>query len=137
MNIKRRKSVQREKIYKIIKNSTLHPTALWVYDLLKKEIPSISLGNVYRNIKILIEKGRIKSRDFGDGIEHYDAITNFHYHFICEHCNRISDFMFPVQNNITKMAQKKSKHYITSHTVQFYGICYKCNKKNKYHQGGK
>jgi Fur family transcriptional regulator, peroxide stress response regulator len=123
----RRKSKQREKIYELIKSSTGHPTAQWVYKTLKKEMPSLSLGNVYRNIKILSEQGRIVSREFGDGIEHYDAITEMHYHFNCEKCKNVSDFPMPVQELITKKAQKISVHCITGHTIQFYGICEKCN----------
>ena len=129
MDIKRRRSLHRERIYEIIKNSSLHPTALWIYDFLKKEIPSLALGNVYRNLKILVEEGRIKIRDFGDGIEHYDAIIQLHYHFICEKCKVIIDFMIPVQNNITKLAQEKTRHNLTGHTIQFFGVCEECNKK--------
>jgi len=130
MAIKRRRSLQRERIYEIIKNSSLHPTALWIYDFLKKDIPSIALGNVYRNLKILVEEGRIKNWDFGDGIEHYDALIKLHYHFICEKCKVIIDFMIPIQNNITKSAQKKTRHNLTGHTIQFFGVCEECNKKN-------
>lgn len=136
MNIKRRKSVQREKIYEIIKNSSLHPTALWIYDLLKSEFPSLSLGNVYRNIKILIEVGRIKIRDFGEGVEHYDAVTDPHYHFICEQCKAINDFMFPIQEKITELAQKTTNHIIKGHSIQFHGVCEQCNNKSN-KKGGK
>ena len=130
----RRKSVQRERIFEVIKNSQNHPTAIDIYDDLRKENPSISLGNVYRNIKILVEERRIISRKFGDNIEHYDSIVKFHYHFICENCQEISDFNFPVQNKITRQAQGKTGHNITGHTINFYGLCEKC-KKNK--KGGK
>lgn len=133
MGFKRRKSSQREKIYKTIADNSSHPTSLQIFNMLREEKPTLSLGNVYRNIKILIEEGRIKSRDFGDSVEHYDAITEVHYHFICEQCKEISDFLIPVQNNITKMAEDKTLHIVTGHTIQFYGICNKCNKK----KGGK
>ena len=125
----RRKSRQREKIYQIIKASAGHPTAQSVYETLKKELPSLSLGNVYRNIKILSEQQRIACREFGDGIEHYDAIVAMHYHFICEQCKNVSDFSMPLQEIITKKAQKTSSHSIKGHTIQFYGVCEKCNKE--------
>ena len=131
MEFKRRKSDQREKIYGLIKNSTSHPTAIWIYHKLRKEIPTLSLGNVYRNINILIEEGRIKARKFGGRVEHYDAIISVHYHFVCEKCKTISDFELPVQNDITKLAQKKTKHQISGHTIQFFGVCEKCSKKTK------
>ena len=74
----RRKSKQRDRIYELIKSSSEHPTAGWIYNILRKDSPSVSMGNIYRNIKILIEDGLIKAREFSDGIVHYDAITAAH-----------------------------------------------------------
>lgn len=128
MKILRRKSRQRERILELIKDDPYHPTAQWIYDTLKKEIPSLSLGNVYRNIKILVEDGSIISREFGNSIEHFDAITGMHYHFICEKCKNITDFSLPVQDIILEKARESSGHLITGHTIQFYGICENCSK---------
>lgn len=127
--MKRRKSKQRERIFELIQTSSEHPTACMIYELLKKEITSLSIGNVYRNIRILIEQGLLVSREFGNGIEHFDAMTYLHYHFICEKCTSVSDFTMPVQESITKNAQKMSQHTIHNHTINFYGICEKCKKK--------
>ena len=124
----RRKSKQREQIYALIKNTTVHPTALWIYDALRKDSPSLSMGNVYRNIRILIEEGRISCRDFGDGVEHYDAVVDLHYHFICEICNEITDFELPVPHDIEAAAKKITDKIIKSHTIQFFGICEKCKQ---------
>jgi Fur family transcriptional regulator, peroxide stress response regulator len=124
----RRKSKQRERIYNIIKDTPSHPTAQWIYDMLRKEMSSVSMGNMYRNIKILIEEGRIKSRELGDGIDRYDAITDLHYHFICNKCKSISDFMMPIQIDVEKTAKKNTKNIITGHTIQLFGLCENCNK---------
>lgn len=102
-----------------------------IYTLLKKEVKSLSIGNIYRNIRILIEQGLITGRDFGDGIEHFYAMTQIHYQFMCEKCKSVSDFTMPVQESITKNAQKTSKHTIMSHTIHFYGICEKCKNRIK------
>ncbi len=104
----RRTSRQRDRIFGLIQKSAEHPTAQMVYEMLKKEIKTLSLGNVYRNIRILIEQGKIISRDFGDGVEHFDAMTHIHYHFICEQCKSVSDFIMPVQESITENAQRIS-----------------------------
>lgn len=126
----RRKSNQRERIFELIKTSLVHPTAQVIYETLKKEIKSLSIGNVYRNIRILIEQGKIITRDFGDGVEHFDAMTHIHYHFICDKCKSVSDFIMPVQESITNNAQKISNHKIKSHTIQFFGVCEICKKED-------
>jgi Fur family peroxide stress response transcriptional regulator len=125
----RRRSAQRERIYEIIRGTSEHPTAVRVYETLRREMPTASLGNVYRNIKILVEAGRIASRDFGDGVEHFDAVTGLHYHFICEQCGGVSDFQLPVKHDVIKLAQRYTKHKITGHTIQFFGTCATCGGK--------
>ncbi len=125
----RRKSRQRERILDLIRASVDHPTAQRVYETLKKEMPSLSLGNVYRNIDILIEQGQIQRRSFGDGVDHYDAITETHYHFVCERCGTATDFPMPLQDRITEKARQMSGLTITGHTIQFFGICDACVKK--------
>ncbi len=127
----RRKSRQRERIFEFIKASSEHPTAHMVYEALKKEMKSTSIGNVYRNIRILMEQERILSREFGDGLEHFEAMKEVHYHFVCEKCKSVSDFNMPVREAITRNARKLSNHTITSHTIHFYGICEKCEKENE------
>ena len=36
-----------------------HPTAEWLYEEVRKEIPNISLGTVYRNLRLMKEQGEI------------------------------------------------------------------------------
>lgn len=127
----RRKSMQRERIYEFIRSRMDHPTARSVYEALKKEMPSISLGNVYRNINILVEEGRVTRREFDDGIEHYDAIPGLHYHFICDTCKTVTDFPMQPLDIIMKKARGMSRHSISGHTIQFYGTCDKCMKRKK------
>jgi Fur family peroxide stress response transcriptional regulator len=127
----RRKSKQRERIYEFIQSRMDHPTAQHVYEALKREIPFISLGNLYRNINILVEEGRITRREFGDGMEHYDAIPGPHYHFICDTCKKITDFPMPTQDLITEKARKMTRHSISGHTIQFFGTCENCRKRRR------
>ena len=47
----RRFSHQRERIYAAVLNSHAHPTAEMVYQRLKPEMPRLSLGTVYRNLR--------------------------------------------------------------------------------------
>ncbi len=127
----RRRSAQREKIHEIIRSRSDHPTAAQIFDALRKVSPSAGMGNVYRNIRILMEEGRIKRREFNDGIEHFDAITSLHYHFVCEVCGAISDFPMPVQADLEAAARKLSGKAITGHTIQFFGVCEACGGKKK------
>ena len=126
MKAQRRKSAQRERIHELLRASKEHPTAQAIYDRLKPEMPSLSLGNVYRNIAILLEEGRIQGGEFGSGTVRYDAVTDPHYHFVCERCGMVSDFAMPADAGITAAARRYSPHRIAGHTIRFYGVCAGC-----------
>jgi Fur family peroxide stress response transcriptional regulator len=97
-----------------------------VYGALKAEMPSLSLGNVYRNIAILLEEGRLQAGEFGSGTVRYDAITAGHYHFVCERCGAVSDLDMPASAALSETARRLSPHRISGHTVRFYGTCAAC-----------
>lgn len=126
MELHRRNSKQRERIYEAIHASSSHPTAQEVYGVLKREMPRLSLGNVYRNIAILLEEGRLQAGEFGNGTVRYDAVTSGHYHFVCERCGSVSDLDMPAAEGITAEARRLSPHRISGHSVRFYGTCAAC-----------
>ena len=53
-------SKQRETILNTLKENVVHPTAEYLYDVLKRENSSISLATLYRNLNQLAENGIIK-----------------------------------------------------------------------------
>ena len=55
---KHRMTKQRKLILEVLRNTNTHPTADWIYEQVKKEIPNISLGTVYRNLRLLSEMGK-------------------------------------------------------------------------------
>jgi len=126
MKVRRRKSKRRERIFEEIQSSHQHPTAQAVYERLKAEMPSLSLGNVYRNIAILLEEGRLQAGEFGSGTVRYDAVVEPHSHFVCERCGAVSDFPMPADAGITAAARRLSPHRISGHTIRFYGTCAGC-----------
>lgn len=59
----RRFSHQREQIYLAIRESRAHPTAEMVYEQLKPQMPKLSLGTVYRNLRQMAREGRLLELD--------------------------------------------------------------------------
>ena len=74
-----------------LRQTTVHPSAEWVYNQLKPELPDLSLGTVYRNLALFKQQGEIMSVCTVNGVERFDANTAPHVHFICETCNTVSD----------------------------------------------
>ncbi len=84
-------SRQREAVLNVLCSTTSHPTAAWIYEKVREEIPNISLGTVYRNLSGLSEDGTIRKLSFGDSSVHFDGDISVHSHFYCEHCGEITD----------------------------------------------
>ncbi len=129
MEKKYKRSKQRERILELLGSTVSHPTASWIYDKLKKEIPELSLGTVYRNLNILIEQGLIRKIDFGSTFDRYDADISPHYHFICERCGSIIDLKIPIDGELNKRVEKATNFKTKRHRIEFYGLCDKCSKK--------
>ncbi|MDQ1327715.1 MAG: Fur family transcriptional regulator, peroxide stress response regulator [Candidatus Poribacteria bacterium] len=123
-----RRSKQRQRILELLESTGNHPTATWVYDQLRKEYPSLSMGNVYRNLNILVEQGLVKSLDFGSTFDRFDANVTPHYHFICENCGSVIDLEIPIENELNEKVNKATDFSVRYHKMQFYGLCNKCIK---------
>lgn len=106
-----------------------HPTADVVYVNVKKSIPNISLGTVYRNLSAMAESGEILKLRFDDGLDHFDAHTAPHHHFICRDCGKVLD-VFGVENE-PRISDLDFEGEITGHYTYFYGSCPDCIKELK------
>lgn len=84
-------SRQRNLILDIVKNTTSHPTAEWVYQEAKKELPSIGIATVYRNLNTLVELGEVRRLSSGDGQDRFDGMVDEHFHMKCSCCGGLVD----------------------------------------------
>ncbi len=123
---KYRKSKQRQKILGILKSTKSHPTASWIYDMLKPGFPSLSLGNVYRNLSILAEQGCIQELKFGSTFDRYDGNVNPHYHFICELCGMIKDIEIEHNDELNRKVEEATNYKVKNHRLEFFGYCDEC-----------
>ncbi len=120
-------SSKRTAIYNVLKNTTEHPSAKTIYEKLKNDYPDLSLGTVYRNISHFKEKGMVISVATVNGEERIDANTSPHAHFICNGCGNVYD-VFDSQLNETAVSLEKQGFKIADFSVNFHGLCYKCNE---------
>jgi len=124
---KYRKSKQRQRTLEILQSTEMHPTATWIYDQLKEDYASLSLGNVYRNLNILVEQGSILELKFGSTFNRYCANIKPHYHFICEKCSAIKDLDLPPSHELNERVEKMTNYKVLNHRLEFFGLCDNCN----------
>ena len=121
-------SKQSEAILRCLSGTTSHPTADWIYESVRREIPDISLGTVYRNLRRLKEEGRIMELDLGSGMSRFDAKAKNHYHFRCNKCGRVFDVDEPVDDSIDRRIAQKTGFKIDHHLLEFRGLCIDCQR---------
>ncbi|NQU19103.1 transcriptional repressor [bacterium] len=126
-----RNTKQRQKILDLLVNSKSHPTADWIYLKLKKKFKNLSLGTVYRNLRILKETGQIWELNFGTGFSRFDAVVHSHYHFICSSCQKIYDIKIPPMRELDDRVIQLTGFRILSHRLVFFGLCDVCKLKKK------
>lgn len=118
-----RASKQRDLITAIIKGRCDHPTADMIYASAREECPNISLGTVYRNLKLLADEKIIITLETEDKRVHYDGDTSRHSHFVCDKCGTIIDLFKPAS---MPSELKEIGAQITGEKCIYYGICPQC-----------
>ena len=124
-----RHSRQREAILNYLRCHHSHPTAEDVYEAVRKEMPNISLGTVYRNLALLQELGQIRSISNGTSAERFDGDLSDHHHLICDCCNEVFDIHLDSSQS-AGLTQVPFDGTVSGYDIIFHGICKKCSEKS-------
>lgn len=126
-----RLTTQRQIILEELSKVTSHPTANEVYDMVRKRLPRIGLGTVYRNLELMAESGVILKLEVGGTQKRFDATTDSHYHVRCTQCDSVDDMDIPVQFHINEIAGNSTEYKILGHHIEFSGICKDCQGRQE------
>ena len=120
-----RNTKQLEVIWRAVRDDKSHPSADQVYDRVRKKLPRISLGTVYRNLQKLVAGEKLQVLMLGRA-QRFDPLVARHQHFICENCDRVFDVMVDSQKEIKPAKLPHDGFRVTSHRLAFYGMCKDC-----------
>jgi len=121
-----RNTPQRRAILEEVQKATSHPTAAELYERVRRRLPKISLGTVYRNLDLLAEMGRIQKLDVGGGEARFDGNTDAHHHVRCVRCGRVDDVYGLPTGTLIDGASEAAGYEILGHRLEFVGICPQC-----------
>jgi Fe2+ or Zn2+ uptake regulation protein len=124
-----RQTKQREAILKLLRGTCSHPTADQIYDEVREEIPNISKGTVYRNLKVLREMDLVSELNLNGTVSRFEAKRDSHYHFRCEQCGRVFDVGEPINKELDRRIAKRTGFKISYHQLEFRGLCHDCQQK--------
>jgi Fur family ferric uptake transcriptional regulator len=126
-----RLTTQRQIILEELAKVKTHPTASELYDMVRKRLPRIGLGTVYRNLELMADSGMILKIEVGGTQKRFDATTDDHYHIRCSVCGRVDDIDVPVIRDLASQAATTTSYQILGHHIEFTGICSSCQKEGR------
>ncbi len=124
---------QRELILEAFLSQGGHVSAEELYQKAREKQPHVGFATVYRTLKHLTQCGLARELDFGDGRIKYEPEFNrrHHDHMICTQCGTYIEFLNPRIEELQEQVSRKHGFKITSHRMQLYGLCQKCQKNVK------
>lgn len=121
---------QRYAVLRVLSQSVDHPSAETIFGQLAPEYPTMSLATVYKTIHLLKKKGEVLELEFSELANRYDGNKPYpHPHVICTGCGTIVDPSMLDLDEITSKMMVETGFNITSHRLDFYGLCPACQKK--------
>ena len=124
---------QRQVILEALRKVGSHPTAGEVYDMVRRRLPRVSLGTVYRNLEMLSECGMIQKLELGGAQRRFDGNARDHYHVRCIHCGRLEDAPVEPVAAVESALRRVSDYEIIGHRLEFIGLCPRCKKEAQRH----
>jgi Fur family transcriptional regulator, peroxide stress response regulator len=121
-----RRSDQREAIMAVIRSLGGHFTADQIYEAVRATHPRVSLGTVYRNLRVLCDRGQIREVKSGAAFSRFELAGPRHYHLICRKCGDIQDCDVPVDGSLDEKVQATTSFKVEQHRLDFIGLCARC-----------
>jgi Fur family peroxide stress response transcriptional regulator len=123
---------QRVAVLRILAASEGHPSVEQIYDQIVVQFPTTSLATVYKTVTLLKGVGEVLELGFADGSNRYDGGKPYpHPHLICTQCGEIRDLEAPALSELVQQASQDVGYQITSHRLDFYGLCPKCQRDDR------
>jgi len=126
-----RHSQQRQVILEELRAVNSHPTAVELHELVRRRLPKVSLGTVYRNLDLLGKMGLIEKLEHASGEARFDANITAHDHLRCVRCGRIDDVMSPPLAITPPDDHHLYGYEVIGHRLEFIGICPRCRQSTE------
>lgn len=119
---------QRDLILNVFLETEGHVSSEDLYELVKKEDPTIGFTTVYRTLKLLQECGLARNVQYYDGrmLYEHDFKHDHHDHLICTSCGALIEFYSEVIENMQDRIADMHKFQPTHHSLRIFGICNNC-----------
>ena len=124
-----RNTQQRQVILEELRKLPSHPTAADLYEIVRRRLPRISLGTVYRNLELLTQRGLIQKLEISGSEARFDGNPDRHDHVQCVRCGRVGDLHHVPDDMVRGGIKELDGYEILGYHLRFSGICPACRKQ--------
>jgi Fur family ferric uptake transcriptional regulator len=122
-------------VLEVVRAREDHPTADQVYRAVKKRLPRVSLGTVYRNLAVLAGEGRIRVLEGHP--RRYEGTVREHLHVRCLGCGGVSDVAAGPVDSLIRKARSGSGYKVLGYRLELVGYCPGCLRRTGHSKKGK
>ena len=121
-----RMTPQRKVILEQVRAAGRHATADEIFHLVRRRLPHISLGTVYRNLDVLNELGLVRKLGHAGAQRRYEGNMDPHYHTRCLSCDKVDDIPFVPLKGIREAENLVGNFDVRGYELEFLGLCGEC-----------
>ena len=119
-----RRTRQRDAIWRAIEGAARPLGPREILRLARFDVPKLGIATVYRNIRSLVDEGRLRVVELAGSPDRYEvAGKEHHHHFLCRSC----DGVFEVETCSGDFDAITPRGFqLETHEVTLYGLCSAC-----------
>ena len=107
-----------------------HPTAADLYAIVRRRLPSISLGTVYRNLELLARLGTIRKLELTGAEARFDGNTERHDHLRCVRAAAWTTWAAAPLISRPAREHDFRGYEVLGQRLEFFGVCPQCRAQS-------
>lgn len=103
-----------------------HPDAHAIYQAVRRDLPQVSLGTIYRTLAVLKSAGLVRELEYGSSLSRYEVADEPHYNIVCTTCGQIRNIPLPLFDDLNGRVASQTAYEVHDHRLEFAGLCPRC-----------
>ena len=121
-----RMTPQRMTILHVLHHPGGHLSPTQVYELSRKQLPTLTEPTVYRTLEFLAANGFALAAHIGNGKFVYELAESNHHHLICRNCGKTLEIDHAPLGKLYNQLESSTGYKLDSRHVTFFGLCPDC-----------